>query len=75
MLESPKIIMALLLVMGAAPARSSAQLMASEQSTDGAGKAPQHATLRPAAAADTAFRNVDSTVEQRLLELANQSPG
>jgi len=75
MLKSPKIIMALLLVMGAAPARPSAQLMATEQSTDGAGKAPQHATLRPAAAAvaDTPFRNVDSAVEQRLLELANQS--
>jgi len=67
--------MALLLVMGAAPARPSAQLMATEQSTDGAGKAPQHATLRPAAAAaaDIPFRNVDSDVEQRLLELANQS--
>ena len=75
MLRSPKIIMALLLVMGAAPARPSAQLMASEQSTDGVGKAPQHATLRPAAAAaaDIPFRNVDSDVEQRLLELANQS--
>src|SRR5260370_2933429 len=75
MLKSPKIIMALLLVMGAAPARPSAQVMATEQSTDGAAKAPQHATLRPAAAAvaDTLFRNVDSTVEQRLLELANQS--
>ena len=75
MLRSPKIIMALLLVMGAAPASPSAQLMATEQSTDGAGKAPQHATLRPAAAAaaDIPFRNVDSDVEQRLLELANQS--
>ncbi len=75
MLKSPKIIMALLLVMGATPARPSTQLMVSEQSTDGAGKTPQHATLRPAAAAaaDISFRNVDSTVEQRLLELANQS--
>jgi uncharacterized protein YkwD len=75
MVKSPKIMMALLLVMGAAAARPSAGLMASEGSTDGAGKAPQHATLRPAAAAaaDIPFRNVDSNVEQRLLELANQS--
>src|SRR6266446_1980934 len=76
MLRSPKIIMALLLVMGAAPVRPWARLMAaSEGSTDGADKAAPHATLRPAAAAaaDIPFRNVDSDVEQRLLELANQS--
>src|SRR5260370_8853645 len=76
MLRSPKIITPLLLVMFAAPIRPSARLMAgSEESTDGADKAAQHATLRPAAAAaaDIPFRNVDSDVEQRLLELANQS--
>jgi len=68
--------MPLLLVMGAAPVRPSARWMAgSEGSTDGADKAAQHATLKPAAAAaaDIPFRNVDSDVEQRLLELANQS--
>jgi uncharacterized protein YkwD len=69
--------MPLLLVMGAAaPVRPSARLTAgSEGSTDGADQAAQHATLRPAAAAaaDIPFRNVDSDVEQRLLELANQS--
>ena len=76
MLRFPKIIMPLLLVMGAAPVRPSARWMAgSEGSTDGADKAAQHATLKPAAAAaaDIPFRNVDSDVEQRLLELANQS--
>src|SRR3984893_2331158 len=76
MLRFPKIIMPLLLVMGAAPVRPSARWMtASEGSTDGADKAAQHATLRPgaAAAADVPFRNVDSDVEQQLLELANQS--
>src|ERR1700694_1264848 len=74
MLRFPKIIMPLVLVMGAAPVRPSARSMAaSEGSTDGADKAAQHATLKPAAAADMPFRNVDSDVEQRLLELANQS--
>jgi uncharacterized protein YkwD len=74
MLRSPKIILPLLLVLGAAPVRPSARWMAgSEGSTDGADKAAQHATLRPVAAADIPFRNVDSDVEQRLLELANQS--
>jgi uncharacterized protein YkwD len=76
MLRFPKIIMPLLLVMGAAPVRPSARLTAgSEGSTNGADQAAQHATLRPAAAAaaDIPFRNVDSDVEQRLLELANQS--
>ena len=76
MLRFPKIIMPLLLVVGAAPVRPSARLTAgSEGSTDDADKAAQHATLRPAAAAaaDIPFRNVDSDVEQRLLELANQS--
>src|SRR3984893_1937235 len=76
MVISPKIIVPLLLVMGAAVVRPSVRLMAgSEGSTDDAGKTAQHATLRPAAAAaaDIPFRNVDSDVEQRLLELANQS--
>ena len=76
MLRFPKIIMPLLLVVGAAPVRPSARLTAgSEGSTDDADKAAQHATLKPAAAAaaDIPFRNVDSDVEQRLLELANQS--
>ena len=76
MLRTPKIIMPLLLVMGAAPVRPSARLVAgSEGSRDGADRAAQHATLRPAAAAaaDIPFRNVDSDVEQRLLEFANQS--
>src|SRR5258708_35225708 len=78
MLRSPKIITPLLLVTFAAPVRPLARLMAgSEESTDGADKAAQHATLRPAAAAaaDIPFRNVDFDVGQRLLGLANQSRG
>jgi uncharacterized protein YkwD len=76
MLRFPTIIMPLLLVMGAAPVRASARLTAgSPGSADGSDQAAQHATLRPAAAAaaDIPFRNVDSDVEQQLLELANQS--
>jgi uncharacterized protein YkwD len=76
MLRFPKIIMPLLLVMGAAPVRPWGRLTpGSEGNTDGADQAAQHATLRPAAAAaaNIPFRNADSDVEQRLLELANQS--
>ena len=80
--RSPKVAIALLLVLGAASVRPSARLMAaSGGSTDGADKAAQHATpsqhatLRPAAAAaaDIPLRNVDPDIEQRLLDLANQS--
>jgi uncharacterized protein YkwD len=69
------VVMAFLLVMGAASGRSSSRLMASE-GDDGAAEMPaQQATLKSAAATapDIPFIEYDSDTERVLLDLANQS--
>jgi len=75
MLRVPKVVMALLVVMGAASVRSSSHVMAASEGNDGAGAPAQRATLRPAAAtaADIPFSDYDSDAEQMLLNLANQA--
>ncbi len=81
MLKAPKVIdrrvvMALLLVMGAASIPPSPRLMASSNgNAEGGEKPAQHATLKPAAATspDIPFSDYDLKAEQVLLDLANQA--
>lgn len=70
-----KVVMALLLVLGAASVRPSRAMAASAGSDEAAGQPPQQATLRSAAVAspDIPFRDYDPTAEQQLLDLANQA--
>jgi uncharacterized protein YkwD len=75
MLRVPKVVLALLVVMGAASLPSSSHVMAASEGNDGAAAPAQRATLKPAAAtaADIPFSDYDSDAEQVLLNLANQA--
>jgi len=70
-----RVVMALLLVLGAASVRPSLRAVAASEGGGGAGQSAQHATLRPAAAAspDIPFNDYDPQAEQQLLDLANKS--
>ena len=71
-----RVVMVLLLVMGATTVRPSARLLAASGGNGGAaGQSAQSATLKPAAASspDIPFINFDSEAEQILLQLANQA--
>jgi uncharacterized protein YkwD len=74
--RASRVVMALLLVMGATSVRLSSRLMASSEVNDGARSGPaQRATLKPVAAAspDIPFSDYDSQAEEMLLNLANQA--
>jgi uncharacterized protein YkwD len=70
-----RVVMVLLLVMGASVRPSSRLLAASDGDRGGAGQSVERATLKPAAATtpDIPFSEYDSGAEQQLLDLANQS--
>ena len=71
-----RVVIALLLVMGATSLRPSSRLMASSEGNDGsAGQSAQGATLKPAAATspDIPLSDYDPEAEQVLLDLANQA--
>ena len=71
-----RILIALLLTMGAASVRLSSRLMASSDGKDGAaGKSGQHASLKPAASSspDIPFSEHDPEAEDALLSLANEA--
>ena len=70
-----RVVLALLLVLGAASARPSSRALAASESGGAAGQSAQHATLRPAAATtpDIPFSDYDPASEQVLLDLANQA--
>jgi uncharacterized protein YkwD len=74
--RASKVVMALLLVMGAASVPPSYRAMASSGGNDdGAAKPAPQATLKPAAATapDIPFSDFDTDAEHVLLDLANQS--
>jgi uncharacterized protein YkwD len=75
MSRAPKVVMALLVVIGAASIRSSSHVMAASEGNDGSAAPTQRASVRPAAAtaADIPFSEYDSDAEQVLLNLANQA--
>ncbi|MGD0570208.1 MAG: CAP domain-containing protein [Candidatus Sulfotelmatobacter sp.] len=76
MLRAPKVVIAFLLVLGAASVRSwPPPVMAASEGNDGAAVPAQRATLKPAAAtaADIPFSDYDTDAEQVLLDLANQA--
>src|SRR5271165_586420 len=69
-----RIVMLLLLVVGATSVRPSSRLLASSEGDGAAQKSAKGATLRPAAATspDIPFSEYDPEAEQQLLDLANQ---
>src|ERR1022692_54250 len=71
-----RVVIVLLLVMGATSVRPQSRLLAASEGNDGpAGQRAQGATLKPAAATspDIPFSNYDPEAEQLLLDLANQA--
>src|SRR5260370_29877407 len=68
-----RVVLVLLLVLGAASVRSSSRALAASEG--GAGQSAQHATLKPAAATtpDIPFSDYDPAAEDVLLDLANQA--
>ena len=74
--RASRVVMVLLLAMGATSVRPSSRLMASSAgNAGGAEKSAQHATLKPAAssAPDIPFSDYDPEAEQVLVDLANQA--
>jgi uncharacterized protein YkwD len=70
-----RVVMALLLLLGAAPFGAARGIAASPGDDDGSVKPAAHATLKPASATspDIPFSDYDPQAEQLLLDLANQS--
>src|SRR5258708_23904489 len=70
-----RVVLALLLVLGAASARPSSRALAASESGGAAGQSGQRASLKPAAATtpDIPFSDYDPASEQVLLDLANQA--
>ena len=70
-----RLVMALLLMLGAGSARPSSRVLAASEGNDGAAEQSARASLKPAAASspDIPFSDYDPLAEQQLLDLANKS--